>query len=102
MDYATHFRPVIEVQGEAVTWVHGTGTGATTGTVTGIYRKPFEPAVLGGLSVDATLPSLVVMSADVPNVARGDSLTIRGQAFTVRVPKPDLVTGITELELQGP
>jgi hypothetical protein len=103
VDYPAHFRPVIELQGELFTWVHGTGTGASTGSATGIYRGPFQAAVLGaGMTVDASAPALIVMSADIPNLARGDVLTVRGTGFTARVPKADGVTGITVIELSEP
>jgi hypothetical protein len=102
VDFPTHFRPVIQQLGEAVTWVHGTGTGASTGTGTGLYRRPYQPPMLGGITVDASSPCLVVMSDEFPNVARGDVFTIRGTGFTVRTPKPDLVSGLTVLELEAP
>jgi hypothetical protein len=103
MDYPAHFRPVIEQQGELFAWAHGTGTGASTGSATGIFREPFQGAVLGaGITVDASAPSLVVMSADIPNLARGDTCTVRGTGYTVRVPRANRVTGITALELEEP
>jgi hypothetical protein len=102
VDFATHFRPVLEQLGEPAVYVHGTGTGASTGTLTGIYRAPYQPIVLGGVSVDATEPTFCMMSADVPNLARGDTITLRGITYKVRVAKPDSVPGITRVELEGP
>jgi hypothetical protein len=43
-----------------------------------------------------------MMSADVPNLARGDTITLRGITYKVRVAKPDSVPGITRVELEGP
>lgn len=99
MDYPTHFRPVIEQQGLPAVWVHGSGTGATTGTVTGIYQRPYTPMVLGGVSLDGNAPRFIAMSADVPGLMRDDTIIVAGSTYTVKVPKADPVLGITVAEL---
>lgn len=101
IDWPTHFRSVIQELGEPAVWVHGTGTGASTGTVTGIFRTPYNPIVLGGLQVDATDPVFIALSSDVPGCARGDTFTLRSRTYTVQTPKPDDVPGVTVAELRG-
>lgn len=101
IDYATHFRPILEQLGESAVYVSGSGTGASTGAVTGIYSAPYQPIVMGGVSLDATAPTFTVMSADVPSLKRGDSFTLRGITYKVRVPMPNSVPGVTRIELEG-
>lgn len=97
-------RPIIEGLGEAVTYVHGTGTGASTGSATGIYFSPYAPVVIGGnaFEVASSSPRFAAMTADVPLVSRGDTINIRSVAYRVAVPQPDPVSGVTVFDLQAP
>lgn len=96
-------RPIIEELGELVTYVHGTGTGASTGSATGIYFSPYAPVVIGGnaFEVASTSPRFAAMSVDLP-LGRGDTINIRSVPYKVTVPQPDPVSGVTVFELRGP
>lgn len=88
MDWANKlFRPLLARLGEDATYTPSGGGGSSTVRV--LYQEPFQN-ILGTESTD---PMLGVMSADVPNLARGDTFMVRGTTFTVKSPRPDIVTG---------
>jgi len=74
------------------------GSGART--LLGIYDNAYEAVDAGG-TVEFALqqPRFTCRTADVDDVAEGDTLTIDGQGYVVRVVMPD-GTGVTELMLE--
>lgn len=73
---------------------------ATTATIgTASVSVIFDAAYAGALGVAGSAPTLLVVSADVAGVARGDAVTISGSSYTVTNIEPD-GTGLTRLTLQ--
>lgn len=100
MDWSRHMRSIIERLGESVTWRPVSASAASTGvaTVTALYAAPFA-RVLDIAPVN--VPSLHVMTADVPDVAVGDWITLRGIEYrVVEPPESDPVSGVTICHLR--
>ena len=75
-----------------------TVTKADTSTSTGIFDNDFLAVDLDESEVESTEPTLLARTADVPNLAHGDSLTISSTSYTVRGIQPD-GTGMTQIML---
>lgn len=85
--------------GETATFTPSGGAGVS---VTGILDNDYEAVDAGGsVSFAVTRPRFVCRSSDIPAAADGDTLTIGGVAYTIRVVMPD-GTGMTELMLEKP
>ena len=75
---------------------------AATGTqdLLGIYDNAYEAVDAGGtVSFAMQQPRFTCRTADIPSAAEGDTMTLDGQQYIVRIVMPD-GTGITELMLE--
>lgn len=84
--------------GVAATYTHaGTAT-----TITGIFDRDYFGAELGAhVSVSSSQPRFTCSTAALPSgAANGDTITIAGATYTVRVVEPD-GTGVTKLVLEA-
>lgn len=89
-------RRVLTRLGEDVTFTHG----GTSSTVRGVFFMPYQAADLGFTGITGSNPQFAGMSADLPSVASGDTITRGLTAYTVKVKRPDVIAGVTVLELQ--
>jgi hypothetical protein len=55
----------------------------------GIFENGFRAFDLGGVPVESNTPQLTIDAADVPNPARGDTVTINDVGYVVRDIRPD-------------
>jgi hypothetical protein len=60
-----------------------------TTTVRGIFTKDYYEAQVGRTGQDSANPQVRIPTAEIPNAAEGDSITVDGTAYTVGTPKPD-------------
>lgn len=98
MDWAKHLGRIPAVIGETAQFTHGTGSPATA---TGMFLRPFEPAVMGmGVNIAAGKPRWESLATEVPSVVRGDQLVVRSITYKVTVVSADPVSGFTLLELE--
>lgn len=70
-------------------------------TVQVIYNEPGSEIFLGDASVRTTAPSCLVMAAQVPGIAAGQTLEIRGDEMVIRDIAPD-GHGVLDLRLEAP
>jgi hypothetical protein len=75
-------------------------TNKRTVNINGIFDNP-SASLTATQNMDVTMPkpTFVCRTADVPNVAEGDFLTIRSKKYTVRVVLDDGV-GVTTMMLE--
>jgi len=85
--------------GEAATF---TPAGGSSSAITVIFDNAYEAVDTGGgVSFAVRQPRVTARTADLPGVSEGDTLTIGGTAYVIRIVMPD-GTGITELMLEAP
>jgi hypothetical protein len=96
VDWATHIRRILDRLGEDVTWTHS----GSPATVRGIYLEPYREITLGEVGVGGSMPRFVVMTADVPALAVGDTIARGATTWRVSVPEPDALGGFTVLQLE--
>ena len=75
-----------------------TVTKADTSTFTGIFDNDFLAVDVDESEVESSEPTLLARTADVSNLAHGDTLTISAVSYTVRGIQPD-GTGMTQIML---
>lgn len=80
--------------------VFGTAATYLSGTVYGIFESGFAAAQVGaGAGVEGARYTFTCPAANVPNIARGATLTIAATAYTVKSVQPD-GTGVVDLILE--
>jgi len=83
--------------GTAATWfAGGTGSGAE---VLGIFSNGFASPSMGPLAAADSEITFRCAAADVPGVARGDTLRVDGTTYRLVEPRPD-GTGLVVLVLK--
>ena len=75
-----------------------TVTKADASTFVAIFDNDFLAVDLDESEVESTEPTLLARTADVSDLAHGDSLTISSTSYTVRGIQPD-GTGMTQIML---
>jgi hypothetical protein len=96
VDWAHHVGRILARMGEDVTFTHG----GTPSTVRGVFFMPYQAAQVGIAGVTGTNPHFAGMSAELPSVAVGDTITRGAVVYTIKVKKADAPGGFTVLELQ--
>lgn len=97
VDWAAHMRRVLSKLGEDVSFTHGGGSPAT---VRGVFFMPYQAADLGLVGVTGNNPHFAAMTADLPSVVVGDTITRSSVVYTIKVKRADAIAGSTVLELQ--
>ncbi len=65
-----------------------------TVTIQGIFDDEFSSAVQGEMGIESTVPQVLLKTADVPNVAHNETMTINSIVYKVIGIQPD-GTGMT-------
>jgi hypothetical protein len=79
-----------------------TPSGGQGVSISGIFDNGHEEVDAGGgVPFSLTSPQFHTRTADVSSAAEGDTLTIDGVVYTIRVVMPD-GTGTTMLQLESP
>jgi len=76
-----------------------TPSGGSASTIKGIFENAFELVEVGGIGVEATIPTLTVKSTDVSGLVHGDAFVIDSVSYLARIVRPD-GTGVTEVQLE--
>lgn len=95
MDWSRHMRPIIERLGEDVTHRPLAATG--TATVRALYIAPFARALD---IVPTNRAQVAFMTADAPDLAMDDLITLRGTDYRIAEVQPDPVSEITVCPLE--
>lgn len=96
-DMAQHDLSLLEkLDGRVVTY---TPDGGSPRTLSGMLQEFTE--MVGGESIDVvgSNPILSVRTADIPEIATGDQISVGGQDYEAQVIRPDS-EGITEIILE--
>jgi hypothetical protein len=79
-----------------------TPNGGTATTITVIFDNEFIPVDTGAsVSFAMQQPKVMARTADLPGVAEGDTLSVGGVVYIIRIVMSD-GTGMTELMLEAP
>ena len=104
MDWGKHMRRILARLGEDATY--RPFGGGSPSTVRGMYLAPFQNANFGDVALIGTSdPQFSGMSADMPAVARGDTLEYpagSGMIYKVRNVEPNAPSGLAVLQLEAP
>jgi len=104
MDWAKHMRRILAHLGEDATY--RPFGGGTSLSIRGMYLAPFQNANFGDVALIGTSdPQFAGMSADMPAVARGDTLEYpvgSGTLYKVRSVEPNVPSGLAVLQLEAP
>ncbi len=80
----------------SATW---TPDGDTSSAITGIFDNEYSDASGGEVDFEASQPTFLVQTADVPDVAQGDQLFVNSRYYRIVNVQPD-GTGLTLLILE--
>lgn len=97
MDWAAHLGVVLDKLGEDVTFTHGTGAPAT---IRGVFENPYLAGDVGQVGVTGTNPRFSVLTSEIGDVDKGDTILRSSTTYRVLVVRPDDPSGVTVLELR--